>query len=77
MKLKVRARILSACMVLSVLVTACGSTTENLDTESVNVETTEVNEIKIINDSLGYMVCEIIEKANQLFDMSKIEIKGE
>lgn len=38
MKLKVRARILSACMVLSVLVTACGNTTENLDTESVNVE---------------------------------------
>ena len=27
-----------------------------------NVETTEVNEIKIINDSLGYMVCEIIER---------------
>ena len=26
-----------------------------------NIETTEINEIKIINDSLGYMVCEIIE----------------
>lgn len=38
MKLRVKARILSACLVLSVLVTACGSTTENLDTESVNVE---------------------------------------
>lgn len=38
MKLRFKARILSACLVLSVLVTACGSTTENLDTESVNVE---------------------------------------
>ena len=27
-----------------------------------NIETTEINEIKIINDSLGYMVCEIIEQ---------------
>ena len=27
-----------------------------------NIETTEINEIKIINDSLGYMVCEIIER---------------
>lgn len=27
-----------------------------------NVETTEINEIKVINDSLGYMVCEIIEQ---------------
>ena len=38
MKLKVKARILSACLVLFMLVTACGSTTGNLDTESVNVE---------------------------------------
>ena len=27
-----------------------------------NIETTEINKIKIINDSLGYMVCEIIER---------------
>lgn len=38
MKLKVRARILSTCLVLSILVTACGSTTGNLDTESVNIQ---------------------------------------
>lgn len=27
-----------------------------------SIETTEINEVKIINDSLGYMVCEIIER---------------
>lgn len=27
----------------------------------VNVETTEVEDIKIINDSLGYMICEIVD----------------
>ena len=48
MKLKVRARILSACMVLSVLVTACGGTTENLDTESVNVEKENTEKYRIL-----------------------------
>lgn len=38
MKLKVKARILSACLVLSVLVTACGSTAEDTATEGVYVE---------------------------------------
>lgn len=38
MKLKVKARILSACLVLSVLVTACGSTAANTATEGVYVE---------------------------------------
>lgn len=38
MKSRVKARVLSACLVLSVFVTACGSTSENIDTESVNVE---------------------------------------
>lgn len=41
MKLKSRAKLLSTCLVLSILITACGSTTGNLDTESVNVENTE------------------------------------
>ena len=39
-----------------------------------NVETTEVNEIKIINDSLGYMVCEIIERIDNLTD---VDLRGE
>ena len=44
MKLKVRAGILSACFVLSTVVTACGAQADNAETESVYVEeeTTEI-----------------------------------
>ena len=38
MKLKLRTRILSACLILSFLVTACGDTAENTDTATANVE---------------------------------------
>jgi len=63
MKLRVRARILSACMVLSVLVTACGSTTENLNTESVNVEK-ENTEI-VASPAEGTEVEEVVEVATE------------
>ena len=41
MKLKVRARILSACLVLSFIVTACGGAAENVGSDEVYVENTE------------------------------------
>ena len=63
MKLKVRARVLSACMVLSVLVTACGSTTENLDTEHVNVEkeNTEIVASAVENTEMEAAVEVVVE----------------
>lgn len=51
MKLKVQARILSACLVLSVLVTACGSTAENTDTENVYVERENTEVVATAADS--------------------------
>ena len=64
MKLKVRARILSAYLVLSMLVTACGSTAENLDAENVKVEkeSTELVTSAVSGTEVAEIAEEIIEE---------------
>ncbi len=51
MKLRVKVRILSACMVLILLVSACGSTAENLDTENVNIEKESTEMVAAANNT--------------------------
>ena len=66
MKLKLRTRILSACLILSFLVTACGGTAENTDTETVNVEReyTEIVGSPAESEEIGTeTVAEITEEA--------------